>query len=279
LKGAVKRSLSVFNTNPCFSGFVAGAVIEQEAHGRTDEAQHQAGVERMKSMLGGTFGALGDDLMWFSLKPFLGTLAVLLFLLGHEWAFVWMVGVFSISNIALRFKGLELGLKGVLAVQQFLQKIKPNRIAAELKRATCVLLGAVVGVLLSAPHEHSAQGAGFWFGAAIVVPVIAACFLLRSRDLLMREERITIKDEFGMHLRSIMSLVEAAKSFESEISVRFGDEAADGKSPWALLALGVVAGSHIMLRVDGPDEDDAMAKLLQLAENSFVPLNGSEKDK
>ena len=95
----------------------------------------------------------------------------------------------------------------------------------------------------------------------------------------MREEKITIKDEFGMHLRSIMSLVEAAKSFESEISVRFGDEVADGKSPWALLALGVVAGSHITLSVDGADEDDAMAKLLQLAENSFIPPNGSEKNK
>ncbi len=116
LKGAVKRSLSVFNTNPCFSGFVAGAVIEQEAHSRTDESQHQAGIDRMKSMLGGTFGALGDDLMWLSLKPFLGTLAILLFLLGHEWAFIWMVGVFSILSIALRFKGVELGLKGVLAI-------------------------------------------------------------------------------------------------------------------------------------------------------------------
>ena len=137
----------------------------------------------MKSMLGGTFGALGDDLMWFSLKPFLGTLAVLLFLLGHEWAFIWMVGVFSISNIVLRFKGVELGLKGVLAVQKLMQKVKPNRIAAGLKRATCILLGAVAGVLLSAPHEHSAQSDGSWFGAAIILPIVAVCFLLRSRNV------------------------------------------------------------------------------------------------
>jgi len=39
----------------------------------------------------------------------------------------------------------------------------------------------------------------------------------------MREEQVTIKDEFGMHLRSIMSLVEAAKSFKSDVSVRLGD--------------------------------------------------------
>ena len=95
----------------------------------------------------------------------------------------------------------------------------------------------------------------------------------------MREEQVTIKDEFGMHLRSIMSLVEAAKSFESDVSVRFGDEVADGKSPWALLALGVIAGSRITLCADGPDEDDAMAKLLQLAENSFIPPSGRESDR
>lgn len=87
----------------------------------------------------------------------------------------------------------------------------------------------------------------------------------------MRQEQVTIRDEFGMHLRSIMALVAAAKSFESEISIRFGDEVADGKSPWALLALGVIAGSRITLCVDGPDEASAMAKLLQLAENSFIP--------
>ena len=162
---------------------IFGANYDFESEEELLEAQHEAAIDRMKSMLGGTFGALGDDLMWLSLKPFLGTLAVLLFLLGHEWAFIWMAGVFSILNIALRFKGVELGLKGVLAIQQFLQKIKPNRVASELKRATCVLLGAVVGVLLSAPQEHFAQGAGFWFGAAIIVPVIVACFLLRSKNV------------------------------------------------------------------------------------------------
>ena len=95
----------------------------------------------------------------------------------------------------------------------------------------------------------------------------------------MREEKVDIKDEFGMHLRPIMSLVEVAKSFESEISVKLGDEVADGKSPWALLALGIVAGSQIALRADGADEDDAIAKLLQLARNGFTPPNGAETGK
>jgi len=90
---------------------------------------------------------------------------------------------------------------------------------------------------------------------------------------MMRQEQVTIRDEFGMHLRSIMALVEAAKSFESEVSVKFGDEVADGKSPWALLALGVIAGSRITLCVNGPDEAIAMARLLQLAENSFIPAS------
>jgi len=183
LKKALKGHLSVFNTNPCFSGFIAGAIIEQEAHGRADDPQAQPRMNRMKSMLGGTFGALGDDLMWFSLKPLLGTLAVLLFLLGHEWAFIWMVGIFSASSIMLRFLGVELGLRGGLAVQQYLEKTKPKRIAVALKRATCVLLGAVAGILLSADMDSVAGYDGAWVGSFLALSIIVACFALRSRNI------------------------------------------------------------------------------------------------
>ena len=183
LNEALKRHLSAFNTNPCFSGFIAGAVIEQEAYSQTDEAQAWSRIGRMKSMLGGTFGALGDDLMWFSLKPFLGTLAVLLFLLGHEWAFVWLVGIFSAATIMLRFRGIELGLKGGAAVQQYLERIKPKRIAAALKRATCVLLGAVAGILLSTDEGGVAGCEGSWLGTALALSIIVVCFILRAKNV------------------------------------------------------------------------------------------------
>jgi len=183
LKEALKRHLSVFNTNPCFSGFIAGAIIEQEADGQTHDSQAQSRMDRMKSMLGGTFGALGDDLMWFSLKPFLGTLAVLLFLLGHEWAFIWLVGIFSASSIVLRFGGVEIGSRGGLAVQRHLERIKLKRIASALKRATCVLLGAVAGILLSTDTGYVAGCNGAWFGIALALPIIVVCFSLRSRNV------------------------------------------------------------------------------------------------
>lgn len=85
----------------------------------------------------------------------------------------------------------------------------------------------------------------------------------------MRKQRVMITDEFGMHLRSIMVLVEAAKRFESKISIVFGDESADGKSPWALLGLGVIAGSEITILADGKDEADAIRELAYLAESNF----------
>jgi len=87
----------------------------------------------------------------------------------------------------------------------------------------------------------------------------------------MREQQVTIKDEFGMHLRSIMVLVEAARKFESRIQIRFGDEVADGKSPWALLGLGVIAGSQITISAEGRDEEEAVRTLSLLAEQNFVP--------
>lgn len=90
----------------------------------------------------------------------------------------------------------------------------------------------------------------------------------------MRKQQVTITDEFGMHLRSIMVLVEAAKAFESKISIIFGDEAADGKSPWALLGLGVIAGSEITILADGKDENEAIKRLVYLAESNFSKREG-----
>ncbi|MBN1593039.1 MAG: PTS system mannose/fructose/sorbose family transporter subunit IID, partial [Candidatus Coatesbacteria bacterium] len=184
LREAVQRNLSTFNTNPCFSGFIAGAVIDQEEMSQIEENAHPSGIDRLKSMLGGTFGALGDDLMWFSLKPFLGTLAVLLFLLGCEWSFVLMVALFSAANLTLRLKGVALGLKGVLAIQQFLQKLRPSRIATELKRATCVLLGAIIGIIiLASPEQRATYTSGSWIWAFSILPVAAISFLLRSKNV------------------------------------------------------------------------------------------------
>jgi len=92
----------------------------------------------------------------------------------------------------------------------------------------------------------------------------------------MRSHRVTIKDEFGMHLRSIMAFVTLAKTFDSQITLKFESEAADGKSPWALLGLGVVPGSQITVCASGCDEDEAVAALVSLAENDFR-LPGSEQ--
>ncbi|HUT02287.1 MAG TPA: PTS system mannose/fructose/sorbose family transporter subunit IID [bacterium] len=180
---AAKRHLSVFNTNPCFSGLVAGAIVEQEAHEQVKEKLSGPRMPRMKSTLGSTFGALGDDLIWLSFKPFLAVLAVLLFLLGHEWAFLWLVVPFSLANIILRFRGVELGLRGATAVRCYFEKTNPKHASAALKRATCVLLGALAGVLLSWDYSSFAECSIHWFGFISVLPIIVVCFILRSRNV------------------------------------------------------------------------------------------------
>ncbi|MCD6328577.1 HPr family phosphocarrier protein, partial [bacterium] len=74
-----------------------------------------------------------------------------------------------------------------------------------------------------------------------------------------------------MHLRSIMAFVSVAMRFESQISIRFEGEVADGKSPWALLGLGIVPGSKICILANGSDEERAIRDLRILAENDFQP--------
>jgi len=180
---AAKRHLSVFNTNPCFSGLVAGMVVEQEAREHGGKTLDGPKMLRMKSTLGSSFGAIGDDLMWLSLKPFLAVLAVLLFLLGHEWAFLWLVVPFSLANVILRFRGVELGLRGAPAVSRYFERTTPKHASAALKRATSVLLGAVAGVLLSWNHSSFAECNIHWFSFISVLPIIVVCFILRSRNV------------------------------------------------------------------------------------------------
>lgn len=183
LLSALKRHLAVFNTNPHFSGFVAGAILQQEAQAGTDTGPEASKLERAKAMLGGAFGAVGDDLMWASLKPFLGALAVFLLIMGHWWAFLWFVIFFSVAGLAFRLIGVERGLKGIGAVQEYLSKAKPKALARMLKRSAVTLLGAILGVLLAGKRFPAPHNADPWLSAIPIVGMAFVCYALRVRKV------------------------------------------------------------------------------------------------
>lgn len=65
----------------------------------------------------------------------------------------------------------------------------------------------------------------------------------------------------GMHARPASALVEVAKRFASDITVRCGDRTANAKSMMTLLRLGAGGGAPLSITASGPDAADALAAI------------------
>jgi phosphocarrier protein FPr len=72
---------------------------------------------------------------------------------------------------------------------------------------------------------------------------------------------VIIRGKAGLHARPATAFVDLAKSFESEIRVRYGHQIANGKRLMSLLKLGVEQGAVIRLMAQGTDEADALQTL------------------
>jgi phosphocarrier protein FPr len=72
---------------------------------------------------------------------------------------------------------------------------------------------------------------------------------------------VTLPGKLGLHARPATALVNLAKSFHSEIRVRYRNETANAKSLISLLKLGVEGGQTIRVMAEGSDEQQALATL------------------
>ncbi len=78
----------------------------------------------------------------------------------------------------------------------------------------------------------------------------------------MAEIDLTVLDPAGLHARPAAQFVRTASRFQSRVTIRVGDRTADVKSLIALLGMTIRPGAEIALSADGPDEDAALAALL-----------------
>ena len=77
------------------------------------------------------------------------------------------------------------------------------------------------------------------------------------------KKRIKIKNPQGLHARPASAFVKIANRFESDVTVRKGSEAVNGKSIMGLMTLAANQGSSLELEISGPDAEQAMAELEQ----------------
>lgn len=71
----------------------------------------------------------------------------------------------------------------------------------------------------------------------------------------------TVRDEHGIHARPAGVLVNCAKKFSSQITIKKGDREANAKRLLSVMGLGAKFGDELEFFVDGSDEQSAADEL------------------
>jgi phosphocarrier protein HPr len=82
-------------------------------------------------------------------------------------------------------------------------------------------------------------------------------------------QAVTVVNALGLHARAAARFVRMAGAFRSQIRVAQGQRITDGKSILGLLLLAAARGTQIQISADGPDEDEALRALTELASRGF----------
>ena len=85
----------------------------------------------------------------------------------------------------------------------------------------------------------------------------------------MIEREAKIVNPLGLHARPAAQLVKLASGFTAEIEVLKDGMAVNGKSIMGVMMLAAECGSSVMVRADGPDEQEAVNALLALVARGF----------
>ena len=143
---------SYFNTQPTLASLALGAVANLEEQRALGLAPDDDSIARVKTLLGSALAALGDRLFWFTLRPFVACLGVLLALGGSWVGALALLVCYNAVHLTLRLRGVTFGY----------------RLGAE------VLSGGLRGRLERAVRTTST------FGAALVGLVVAALLVPRG---------------------------------------------------------------------------------------------------
>lgn len=78
-----------------------------------------------------------------------------------------------------------------------------------------------------------------------------------------------VEGKNGIHARPAGALVNAAKSFHSDITIKKGDRDADAKRLFSVMSLGAREGDELSFFINGIDEAEAAAALEDTLRRAF----------
>ena len=85
----------------------------------------------------------------------------------------------------------------------------------------------------------------------------------------MKEQNVKIVNKLGLHARPASLIVQTAMGFSSNIYIIKDEIKVDAKSIMGILMLAAACGTELILRTEGPDEEQALAKMVEIFNNGF----------
>ena len=82
-------------------------------------------------------------------------------------------------------------------------------------------------------------------------------------------KEVTIKNKLGLHARPATYFIQEANKYKSSISVKKDQRKVNAKSLLGVLSLGIAKDMTVTLIADGPDEETAIAGLVELIDSGF----------
>ena len=85
----------------------------------------------------------------------------------------------------------------------------------------------------------------------------------------MKELKITVQHEVGLHARPAALFVQTASKYSSDVTLSYDGKTKNAKSILGVLSMGVGANAEITIQADGEDEAEVLQALSELIENNF----------
>jgi phosphocarrier protein len=85
----------------------------------------------------------------------------------------------------------------------------------------------------------------------------------------MVERTVQILNKNGLHARPAAEIVKLAAKYRSEITISRDGTEVNGKSIMGVMMLAAPKGSKLDVETSGPDEEEAMAGIVELIQQKF----------
>jgi phosphocarrier protein HPr len=85
----------------------------------------------------------------------------------------------------------------------------------------------------------------------------------------MQQLEVEIANKLGLHARASAKLTQLAGKYQSEVWMSRNGRRVNAKSIMGVMMLAAARGTTVTIETSGPDEEEAMAALLELIKDKF----------